>query len=562
MWIFRFSSNLKNFFRLLSIIRIIAGHYVANWLTTGPLRVIFDPRGKNRKTRSERLRLIIEDLGPTFIKFGQIVADRPDIASEGLRMELKKLQSSARPMPDDIAIQIIENEIGASIDTVFSEFNEHHIASASIAQVYVAKLHTGEKVVLKVQRPNIRNKIRLDIKLLQIFAQKIQNQYPEISNFNLIRFIEDFGDIMLKELDFMNELSNMMRFKHMFKGDDRVYVPKVYSKYSTSKLLIMEFVEGEAPDNLPNLVAKGYDPKIIAENGMNVILTMILKHGFFHADPHSGNMFIRGNNQLVLIDFGMCASLKPKQIDGLIDFLIGFADNSPHKIAKALLKLTEVENFRDIESLEFEINELTMKYTFYSYNEVDISGLFTDTFKLLMKYGITIPSSLYMLLKTLVTIQKVAESLQVKLDLISMVKPYAKEKIKERFGWKNIKSKIISSAEDYLYLVETLPKDIKAIITSFKHEGLRHNIKLGEEGNTIGNTEIRRHIYRFGAIVLLGMLLICATLLKVYNVKTVIYNSKGEPFMGKVFGNFPDIFFVTTVIISVFVVLRLMFRAK
>lgn len=562
MWIFRFSSNLKNFFRLLSIIRIIAGHYVANWLTTGPLRVIFDPRGKNRKTRSERLRLIIEDLGPTFIKFGQIIADRPDIASEGLRMELKKLQSSARPIPDDIAIQIIENEIGTSIETVFSEFNEQHIASASIAQVYTAKLHTGEKVVLKVQRPNIRNKIRLDIKLLKIFAQKIQNQYPEISNFNLIRFIEDFGDIMLKELDFMNELSNMMRFTHMFKEDDRVYVPKIYSKYSTSKLLVMEYVEGEAPDNLANLIVKGYDPKIIAENGMNVILTMILKHGFFHADPHSGNMFIRRDNQLVLIDFGMCASLKPKQIDGLIDFLIGFADNNPHKIAKALLKLTEVENFRDIESLEFEINELTMKYTFYSYDEVDISGLFTDTFKLLMKYGITIPSSLYMLLKTLVTIQKVAESLQVKLDLIDMVKPYATDKIKERFSWKNIKSKIVTSAEDYLYLVETLPKDIKAIVTSFKHEGLRHNIKLGEEGNTIGNTEIRRHIYRFGAIVLLGMLLICATLLKVYNVKTVIYNSKGEPFMSKVFGNFPDVFFVTTVIISVFVVLRLMFRAK
>ncbi len=562
MWIFRFSANLKNFFRLLSIIRIIIGHYVANWLTTGPLRVIFDPRGKNRKTRSERLRLIIEDLGPTFIKFGQIVADRPDIASEGLRMELKKLQSSARPMPDDIAIQIIQNEIGASIDTVFSQFNEKHIASASIAQVYVATLHTGEKVVLKVQRPNIRNKIRLDIKLLQIFAQKIQNQYPEISNFNLIRFIEDFGDIMLKELDFMNELSNMMRFTHMFKGDDRVYVPKVYSKYSTSKLLVMEYVEGEGPDNLANLISKGFDPKTIAENGINVILSMILKHGFFHADPHSGNMFIRGNNQLVLIDFGMCASLKPKQIDGLIDFLIGFADNNPHKIAKALLKLTEVENFRDMESLEFEINELTLKYTYYSYDDVDISGLFTDTFKLLMKYGITIPSSLYMLLKTLVTIQKVAESLQVKLDLIAMVRPYAADKIKERFGWKNIKSKILNSAEDYLYLIETLPKDIRAIVTSFKHEGLRHNIKLGEEGNTIGNTEIRRHIYRFGAIILLGILLISSTLLKVYNVKTVIYNSKGEPFMGKVFGNFPDIFFVTTVVISVFVVLRLMFRAK
>lgn len=561
MWIFRFSSNLKNFFRLLSIIRIILGHYITNWLTTGPLRIIFDPRGKKRKTRSERLRLIIEDLGPTFIKFGQIVADRPDIASEGLRLELKKLQSSARPIPDDIAIQIIENEIGASIETVFSEFNEKHIASASIAQVYLATLKTGEKVVLKVQRPNIRNKIKLDIKLLQIFARKIQTQYPEISNFNLIRFIEDFGDIVLKELDFMNELSNMMRFNHMFKEDPRAYVPKVYSKYSTSKLLIMEYIEGEAPDNLANLITKGFDPKIIAENGVNVILTMILKHGFFHADPHSGNMFIRGDNQIVLIDFGMCSSLKPKQIDGLIDFLIGFADSNPHKIAKALLKLTEVESLREMESLEFEIRELTQKYTYYTYDDVDLSGLFTDTFKLLMKYGITIPSSLYMLLKTLVTIQKVAESLQVKLDMIAMVKPYAKEKIKERFGWKSIKSKLLSSAEDYLYLVETLPKDIRTIVTNFKQGGLQHSIKLGEEGNTIGNTEIRRHIYRFGAIILLGMLLICATLLKIYNVQ-IFTNKDGERILHEVFGNFPDIFFVTTVVISVFVVLRMMFRAK
>jgi ubiquinone biosynthesis protein len=273
-------------------------------------------------------------------------------------------------------------------------------------------------------------------------------------------------------------------------------------------------------------------------------------------------MFIRGDNQIVLIDFGMCSSLKPKQIDGLIDFLIGFADGNSHKIAKALLKLTEVESLRDMESLEFEIRELTQKYTYYTYDDVDISGLFTDTFKLLMKYGITIPSSLYMLLKTLVTIQKVAESLQVKLDMIAMVKPYAKEKIKERFGWKNIKSKLLSSAEDYLYLVETLPKDIRTIVTNFKQGGLQHSIKLGEEGNTIGNTEIRRHIYRFGSIVLLGMLLICATLLKIFNVKTVIYDKHGNPILKEAFGNFPDIFFLTMVVISIFVVLRMMFRAK
>lgn len=503
MWIFRFNSNLKNFIRLLVIIRIIVGHYLTNWFTTGPLRFLFDPKGRKRKTRAERLRLIIEDLGPTFIKFGQIVADRPDIASEGLRAELKKLQSSARPMDDDVAISIIENELGASLDSIFKDFNKNHIASASIGQVYKATLLTGEQVVLKVQRPNIRNKITLDIKLLQIFARKIQNQYPEISNFNLIRFVEDFGEIMLKELDFLYEMANMMRFTHMFKADKRAYIPNVFSKYSTSKLLVIEYIEGEAPDNLENLVNKGYDPKIIAESGMDIILTMILKHGFFHADPHAGNIFIRKNNQIVLIDFGMCASLKPKQIEGLIDFLIGFSSNNPHKIAKALLKLTEVDSIREMESLEWEIKELIQKYTYFDYQQVDISGLFTDTFKLLMKYGITIPSSLYMLLKTLVTIQKVAESLSVKIDFVEMIKPYAEEKIKERFSWENIKSKMVNSAEDLLYLVDSLPKDIRSIVKGLKENGLQHHIKFGENGDVIGNKQIRSHIYRLGAVILL-----------------------------------------------------------
>ncbi len=176
MWIFRFRQFLKNFFRLMSIVFILLGHIRRNWLTTGPLRKIFDPKGTKRMTRSARLRHIIEDLGPTFIKFGQIVADRPDLASENLRLELKKLQSSARPFDDDLAIDLIEKELGDTLENVFSEFNPNHIASASIAQVYKAKLHSGEQVVLKIQRPGIRQKIRLDIILVQFFARKIQQK--------------------------------------------------------------------------------------------------------------------------------------------------------------------------------------------------------------------------------------------------------------------------------------------------------------------------------------------------------------------------------------------------
>lgn len=559
MWIFRFRQNIRNIFRFITILFIIIGHYLRNWFTAGPLRGIFDPKGTRRMSRSERLRHLIEDLGPTFIKFGQIIADRPDLASENLRLELKKLQSSARPFDDDIARKIIEQELGDSIENVFDSFENKHIAAASIGQVYRAKLKTGERVVLKVQRPGIRPKIQLDLILIQFFAKKIQKSYPELQSFNLVTFIKDFGGIVLKELDFQNEVSNMKRFGHMFIDNETCAVPHVYSKYCTPRLLVMEYIEGISPDSVAELKANGFDPQIIAENGVNVILTMILKHGFFHADPHAGNIFIRGNNQIVLLDHGMCASLRPKQIIGLIDFLIAFSDKNPRKVAKALIEFTMSPNFNQMEDLEFEVNELIEKYAYVEYKELDISGVFNDTFKLLMKYEISIPSNLYMLLKALVTIQKVAENLEADISIVEMIKPFATQKIMEKFSWKNIKDTIVESAEDYLYFFQKMPKDIKEIITKFKTKGLQHEINFGNQG--ISNKQIRGHIYRLGIVLMLGFLLICVTLLKVYNVQPKT-SSKGHTYFTEIFGNYPDILFILLFIISILLILRYMFYSN
>lgn len=559
MWIFRFRQNFRNIFRLISIILIVLNHYLRNWFTTGPLRFLFDRKGKKRISRSERLRHILEDLGPTFIKFGQILADRPDMASESLRLELKKLQSSARPFDDLMARKIIENELGDSIDNFFESIEDEHLASASIGQIYRAKLKTGEKVVIKVQRPGIRQKIKLDLILIQIFARKVQKNYPELNSFNIENFITDFGAIILKELDFTNEMSNMLRLDHLFKDDDTCHIPKVYSRYCTTRILVMEYIEGEAPDDIANLIAKGYSPQKIAENGMNAILTMILRYGFFHADPHPGNIFIRGDNQIVLIDHGMCATLRPKQIDGLIQFLIGFSDKNPHKIAKALIALTEAQNFRELENLEFDIHELVQKYSYLSYSDIDISGLFNDTFKLLMKYNIKIPSSLYMLIKTLVTIQNLAESLQAKLSVVDMIKPFAREKIMEKFTWKKIKSKMVHVAEDYLYLLEHLPRDVRDIVSDFKTNGIRHQLNMGEDG--INGRQIHSLFQRLGTILLIGFMLLCATLLKIYNVH-LFTNGNGKSYYKSLFGDFPDYFFVITVTLSTLMLLRILFRRK
>jgi len=520
MWIFRINRFFKNTFRLIAIVLIILKHSVKNWLYSGPLRKVIDPKGRNLTTRSERLRLMIEDLGPTFIKFGQIIADRPDLASENLRNELKKLQSSARPFDDDVAISLIEQELGDPVNEVFEVIDKKHIASASIGQVYRGTLKTGEEVVIKIQRPAIKPKIKLDLVLIKIFAQQVVKSYPELTNFNIVGFVEDFGTIMLKELDFTNEMANMLRFTDMFKDDDRCYIPKTYSQYCTQKLLVMEYIEGVRPDEIERLRAEGYDTQTIAENGIHIVLTMILKHGFFHADPHPGNIFIRGNNQFVLIDHGMCATLKPRQITALINFLMGFSSKNSHKITKALLQLTNTSYLKDQDDLEFEIEELIQKYSFMHYDQVDISGLMSEAFRAMIRYEIKIPSSLFMLVKTLVTIQKVAEKLEAKVSISSMIKPFAKEKILERFSWDNIKGKIVNAAEDYLYLIEKLPKDIKEIVNNFKTEGLKHKITIDEEG--IGNKTVRQHLSRLSFVFMMGLMLICSTLLMIYKSETEV----------------------------------------
>jgi len=516
MWIFRFNRFLQNSFRLIAIIFIIIKHAVTNWIYNSRFpRRIFDPKGKRLTTRQERVRLMIEDLGPTFIKFGQIIADRPDLASEQMREELKKLQSSAKPFDSAVAFRLIEEELGDPINDVFLQLSKEPIASASIAQVYEGILRAGQKVAIKIQRPNIRQKIKVDLVLMRILAEQAVKSYPELANFNMIGFVDDFGTLIKKELDFTNEAANMLRFSAMFKDDEHCYIPKVFNKYTTQKLIIMEYVAGIKPDDIESLKEAGLDTQQIAVNGTNIILKMILRHGFFHADPHPGNIFIRENNQVVLLDHGMTASLKPKQIQALINFIMGFSKQHPHKITKALLNLLEVNYFKDEENLEFEISEMIQKYSYVPYENMDVSVLLSETFNIIVRYdGLKIPSNLFMLLKSIATIQKFAEKLNAEVSLPELITPYATEKIMERFNLDNIINKILSSAEDYLYIADQLPKDITEIMNNLRKGVLTHEINIREDSFT--NKAMRQGINRFAFVLIMGLMLVCSTLLMIF----------------------------------------------
>ena len=544
MWIFRVQSNIRNTFRFLTIIWIFSKHFTKNWFYNSWFRRIFDPKGKNLTTRPQRIRMIIEDLGPTYIKFGQILADRPDLASERLREELKKLQASARPFDDNIAHNIIEQELGDPIKNVFSQLDNKHMASASIGQVYKGVLLTGEEVVVKVQRPNIREKIKLDLVLMKILAKRAIKSYPGLAHFNVVGFVEDFGDNIMKELDYTIEASNMKRFAVMFKDDETCYIPRVISQYTSPKLLIMEYVRGIRPDEPEALRQAGFSTQKVAENGTNIILKMILKHGFFHADPHPGNIFIRDDNQIVLLDHGMAATLKLRQIQALINFMMGFAKKDNRKITKAVLALCDVTYFKHFEDLEFEIGETIKRYSYLSYEQVDMSHLMTETIKTIIKYDLSVPSNLFMLIKTIATIQKFGESLEAEISLADMIKPFAIDKIKEQFTWQSIFNKLSGAAEDYIYFVDKFPRDVKEVMSSLKRGVIKHEINLREDSYT--NKAMRQGINRLGFVFILGLMLICSTLLMMYK--------EDKPAI--------RIFFYTTVIVSGLTALRLFAKTK
>jgi ubiquinone biosynthesis protein len=544
MWIFQIARFFRNFFRLIAIFFIILKHIVKNWMYNTWMRRIFDPKGKRLTSRAEQLRQTIEELGPTFVKFGQIVADRPDLASDHLREELKKLQSNARPMDDGESISLIETELGDPIEEVFLTLEKKHIASASIAQVYSGVLRTGERVAIKIQRPNIKHKISIDLILMRVLARQVVKTYPGLTSFNLIGFVEDFGENLMKELDFNNEASNMLRFTDMFKDDPSCYIPKVFIKHCRQRLLVMEYIEGLRPDDIDGLKAAGFDPQIIAENGTHIILKMILRHGFFHADPHPGNIFIRGDNQIVLLDHGMAASLKPRQIQALINFMLGFSKNDPHRIAKSLLSLSEITYFKEMEDLEFRLGEIIKKYSYMSYEQVDISAVMTEAFRVIGRYGLTVPSNLFTLIKSLATIQKFAENLDANVSIANLIRPYATEKIKEQFSWDAVVKIVTDSAEDYVYLLSKLPKDIREVVGKLKDGVMRHEINFSEDSFT--NKAFRININRLAFVFILGLMMICSTLLMIYMGEKQIIR----------------IFFYVTLTITTITALRLLARTK
>lgn len=455
-------------------------------------------------TTEERLRLTIEDLGPTYIKFGQILADRPDVVSERFRSELKKLQSRALPFDDQLAKNLIEDELGAPIEKVFATFDEACMASASIGQVYGATLLDGSAVIVKIRRPKIEQKIQLDLYLMRFLAAKLAKNYPEMAAINIVGVVDEFGESILRELDYNNEAANIIRFQQMFNNDLTVYIPKVYMEHTTRRLLVMERVTGITPDDPMVLKASGLDTQQIALNGANALLTMILRHGFFHADPHAGNIFIMPNNVIAFIDFGMVGVLTPRDMDFLANISLGFVKRDATIIADSLITLCNVRFFKKRDELIFSLQQITAQYSHVPIDKLDYAGMIQQCINLITKFSLQIPSGIFMLVKSLATIQKVAEKLDPDIPFTPLITPYAKDVIMHRFSPRKLAGELYQTLKNYASLAVNLPNDISEILYKLKQGEIRHNIRF--ENSEMLQKAVRNVGFRMAyAIILVGL---------------------------------------------------------
>lgn len=468
---------------------LIAGLPISKWS-------IWRIRKKHENlNRWQRIRLALEDLGPSFIKFGQIMSSRNDLLPEPLIIELSKLRESVPPFSYAITKKTIEKEFGQTIDSLFKEFDEKAIASASIGQVHKAVLNTGETVAVKIQRPDLDKTIKADIDIMRGIASVIQGNLHKRTTINLISLVEEFQRSIIKELDFYLEAVNIERFSASFEKSDTYYVPKVYIEYCTHKIITMEYIEGCSPFDKEALKKAGINPKQVAINGTNFVLKQIFEAGFFHADPHEGNIKIMDGGRICFLDYGAMGSMSKKSRQRLGELLLGFVALSPEKITEAVLNVCMASPMTDKNSLEEEVSLLMDKYAYIPLEKINLGSMLVELMDLVYRFDIQLPSSLYLLAKSIVTIEGIARELDKKFIFIDYLKPYAKKIVKERISAKTILLNSKDTADDIIKLIKTMPKDTVEILDqlkkgnttiNFEHKGLdTFTQKMEKTGNRL-----------------------------------------------------------------------------
>ena len=508
-----FKNTISNLTRLRQVAEVLLRYGFEDAVTTTPLRRLVSQKRRLRwrenddrpvfeTTRWERIRLIIEELGPTFIKLAQALSNRADLLPQALIDEFEKLQSNVPPFATEEARALVAAELGRPLEEVFSEFDDVPIGSASIGQVHRARLHTGEDVVVKIQRPDVRDKVQSDLRLLHELVRLTGSFLRKQGLANPEDIVEAFERSMTKELDYTSEARSMEQMRKLYEGYSTFYIPKPYRELSTAKILVIEFVKGCKITDKEQLLAWGLRPETIAETGMDVYLTQIFEFGFFHADPHPGNVLVRPDGTLVLIDFGMVGKLTKQQKYAFAGVFIGMARQDARSMALNFRRLALSSDIPDMRAFEADLSALIEEFALLDVQEMSMGDLADALQGIIYRYRLQVPGAVFLILRALVILEGIGKVLHPSFNTFEFVRPYGARIMKEQYSPDNLLSEAEYTGTQLLALLQTLPTDLRQIMRKVSKGDLRVKVELSGY-----NTLLRKADQLVGRTIL-GLLLV------------------------------------------------------
>ncbi len=424
-----------------------------------------------------RVRLALEELGPTFVKLGQVLATRVDMFPPAWIAEFEKLQSEVPPVPFDLLLPELVNALGAAPLDVFQEVQTEPLAAASIAQVHAARLRDGTEVVLKIRRPGIRHKIEADLRILTHIAQLLESEMPEVRRYQPTQIAVEFTRSLRRELDLALEARNIERFANNFAGDATIVIPKVYWDWTSEIMNVQQRIVGIPGNDLAAVKAAGMDCKLLAARGADAVLKMILIDGYFHADPHPGNVFYLPDNRLAMLDFGMVGRLTHERRNQIVDLLAALARRNEEGMLDVLLEWTGDANVDDAK-LAADVGDLVVNYENVQLKDIKLSALLQEITMIMREHSLTLPSDLTLLFKTLITLEGFGRQLDPEFHLVGHLAPFVARVIRDRYTPAALWKRGQRNFNELYGFVTGLPRDLGRLIREVRRGRFRIDLDL------------------------------------------------------------------------------------
>jgi len=425
-----------------------------------------------RLATARRLRLALEDLGPTFVKFGQALSTRADLLPPDFIAEFSKLQDEVLALPAGVAEATIASELGQPAGELFVGFDPVPIAAASIAQVHRATLASGERVAVKVRRPGIGPTIEGDLAILGQLARLAERYLADADLLQPTRLVREFARAIRREQDLAREGRTIDRFRQNFAGDETVFVPRVYWDRTTAAVLTMEFVDGVKVSDL-GTAGDGDDRAVVARRGVNALLAQVLKHGLFHADPHPANIFVLPGNVICFLDFGAVGRVDRRLRDRLTAVVQAIVAEHADRLADAVLDIAEPAGEIDLQEFRRDLSEIVDNYASVALNDLALSDLFADTVAVMGRHRLRFPPDLMLLAKAFVTIIGVGRQLDPSFQIIEHAKPMLEEVLRERLNPARVAARIGEAGRDLAETLQAIPRDVREVLRKARRDRLQ-----------------------------------------------------------------------------------------